>query len=165
VALTYELIGSTTLGSDTQTIVVSSIPSTYTNLVLTIHASYTSSANVAFFYFNGDTNVNNYFFQEIGNTGNSSTSANYRGSNAGWGWWRQGTATDWSNAIHMEIPQYKNTGVVREAYIRAGNSIGNENLIGRWSSTSAITSVTFSAAGGVNTRAGSQLNVWGIKGA
>jgi hypothetical protein len=165
VALTYELIGSTTLGSAANTIVVSSIPTTYDHLVITANAQFSSSGSVAFIYFNGNTNGNDYSFQEQGNTGNSATTSNFRTQNAGWGWWRGGVATDWSNSLHMEIPQYKNTSVVREAYIRTGNSLQNEMLIGWYGTTTAINSVTLAAYAGSTMSAGTQLNVWGIKGA
>ncbi len=164
-ALTYELIGSVTLGSAANSVVVGSIPTTYDNLVVTFNGQFSSTGVVAFVAFNGDTNDSSYSFQEIGNTGNSATSANSRTSNRGWFFWRTGTATDWSNVFHMEIPQYKNTSVVREAYLSNGNSFGQERMMGWYGTTSAINSITVLANSGATMSTGTQLNVWGIKGA
>jgi hypothetical protein len=166
-ALTYELVGSTTLGSNAQTLTVSSIPTTYTNLVVTINASFTGSGDVCWIYFNGETSGTNYYFQLLGNVNNTYAAA-ARTSNAGIGWWNTGIVTNWSNSLHMEIPQYKNTGVSKNAYVHSGNSEGQMIQIVRWASTSAINSIQFStvpASAGYSIAAGTQLNVWGIKGA
>jgi hypothetical protein len=165
VALTYELIGSATLGSASNTVVVSSIPTTYDNLIVTFNGRFSATGSVGFVAFNGDTTNGNYSFQEIGNTGNTGTSANFREANRGWFFWRTGVATDWSNVFHMEIPQYKNTSVVRSAYLSNGNSFGQERMIAWYGTTNAINSITVAAVGSDTMNAGTQLNVWGIKGA
>ena len=72
---TYEFIAKNVLSSNTSSITFSSIPQTYTDLVLIINGGNTGAVQVAI-RFNGDTG-NNYSNQSL--TGNGATAYATRG--------------------------------------------------------------------------------------
>ena len=76
-AATYEPIATTTLGSSQGTITFSSIPSTYTDLVIVMNYS-NGSSEYPSLQFNGDTG-NNYSWRDLG--GNGTSAVSYSGSN------------------------------------------------------------------------------------
>lgn len=163
-ALTYENINTATLGSATSTIVIGSIPATYTHLIVTGNVSFTaaSTQTVGFVYINGDTSMTGYQFQQL--AGDSTTlRANARSDNAGWLFWMYGnTQNTFDNSFVMEFPQYSNTSVARTAIMRSGNSNLTEHLVARVATANAVNSITISTGNNGNFNAGSNFSVWGV---
>jgi hypothetical protein len=158
-ASTYSQIATQTLGSSATTVTFSSIPQTYTNLVLIIDG--TSSVQMDLnFRFNSDTG-SNYSRTYLLGTGSSTASG--RDSN--------GTSlpigslnTSQSNCI-INFNQYSNTTTYKTVLERANQAQSVVNtIVGLWRSTSAISSITITAGGG-NILTGSVFSLYGIKGA
>ena len=166
---TYEPIASTTLGSNTGVVEFSSIPSTYTDLILvglTGAASGTPSLRVRF---NTDTG-SNYSGTVLGGNGSSATSARDSSQTSGYGGSRlteMSTAVE--NTITIHIQSYANTNVFKTwLYAAAGPAKNVERGVGLWRSTSAIDTVKLSLGGSfptVDTLSGTTWSLYGIKAA
>lgn len=153
---TYEPIATTTVTSNTSTVTFSSIPSTYTDLV--VIANTTLSAGVGFgMYFNSDT-ASNYSF--IYFYGDGSTAA--AGSNQNTTRINIGNGNTTYSTYKAHIQNYSNTTTFKSVISNGG--IGNEIAIafaGMWRSTSAINSITFQPASGT-INAGTMFTLYGI---
>jgi hypothetical protein len=167
-ATTYEPIQSQTLSSAVSSVTFSSIPQTYTDLVL----------------------VSNVFagFSGIGMRFNGDTASNYSYANAtGQGtlgqMFRSGSTTDiqycgWNYALgsttipaitKMNIMDYTNTSTYQYTLSTAsdGNAAGNfdmEFFTGTWRNNAAVTSITLYVSA-VNFSVGSTFTLYGIKAA
>jgi hypothetical protein len=153
---TYEPIASV-LSSATST-TLSNIPSTYTDLVVTITHTTTQAAADIFFRFNGDSG-SNYSRTFMFGFNNAATSGRQSSQTS------IGTAGD--NTLHMNVIQimsYANTNVFKTVLDSFG---GASRIVGRqvalWRSTAAITSIEVitSAVSGEGTR----IHLYGIKAA
>ena len=157
---TYVPISTQTLGSAAATISFSSIPATYTDLVLIIQAQTTNTTAQNFnLTFNGSaTGYSRTFFYGTGTA--AGTSRTSSASTLAFGVIPT-TATGWS--IHrINIMNYANTTTYKTTLIRADNlNDAAFAAVGLWASTSAITSISLaSAAGNINT--GSIATLYGI---
>lgn len=164
-ATTYEKIATTTLGSNTSSVTLSSIPATYTDLVFVMNGSNTDAVQVAI-RFNSDTG-NNY--SNTGLTSNGSTSYSVRGSSASliqFGWDAYLESTFSYNAI-INIPNYANTTTYKTLIGRANNAVtGVTATVGLWRSTSAVTSMTLLQSYGTGLfQTGTTFTLYGIKAA
>ena len=153
-ANTFELIASSTVGSGgAASITFSSIPSTYTDLVLKISARHNgaSVANAFYIKFNGSTTGQSGRYLE-GNGSSAGSGANslaYGGVESG----ASATSSTFSNA-EIYIPNY--AGSNNKSY--SGDSVVENNattgiqwlLSGLWSNTAAITSLVISPDSGSN---------------
>lgn len=161
-AVTYEKIATNTLGS-ASTITFSSIPSTYTDLILIV-AGFASADGQISLRFNGAT------------TNYSSTSLTADGTTAGstrqtattymqLGYYDRFNTSTQSNAI-CHIFNYANTTTYKTVLARMNNtSYGVGASVGLWRATPvAITSVEASAAGN-NFAIGTTATLYGIKAA
>lgn len=162
-AVTYEPIASTTLGSDTASVEFTSISGTFTDLILVITGTATSEAD-AVLQFNSDTG-SNYSFTRLYGTGSSAGSA--RSSNqsfikmTAYGWF--GTST--GNVIVCHIMSYANTNVYKTALAAAARSdSGVDRVVGLWRSTNAITSLLVKPESG-SLKTGTTVNLYGVKAA
>jgi len=155
---TYEPIATTTLGSATASYTFSSIPATYTDLVLVANFSKSAAARLDM-QFNGDTG-SNYSYTRLNGNGTSASSdrlSNFGVIDAGY------TDTTISTSI-IQINNYANTTTQKTAMIRANASSLNVGLfLGLWRSTAAINSITL--GGGNNLQTGSTFTLYGIKAA
>lgn len=166
-ALTYEPISTTTLGSATATITFSSIPQTYTDLVLVIFgANSNADANdTGYMQYNSDTG-NNYSDTIVYTEGNTPTSFRTTNSNA-IGLWTimGGTNTSRYSSIIVNFQNYSNTTTYKTTLNRIGtptSSGGWTNMsVGLWRNTNAISSIL--VGGGSNWRSGSTFTLYGIK--
>jgi hypothetical protein len=153
---TYEPISTTTLGSTASSVTFSSIPGTYTDLVLVTRN--TSSGGLGGVYLdqiNGDTGTN-YSSTKIFGTGSvagsdrntSDTGVNIALSNS----------TQCNNIFHFL--NYSNTTTFKTVLAR-GNSAGGQTRasVALFRSTAAITSFRLS---GVTFDAGSTFTLYGI---
>ena len=172
-ANTYTLIASNTLSSSAASVTFSSIPSTYTDLVLRISGR-------------GDAN-NGTFFDNINLTFNGSSSANYsrtllQGAGSGGASssrttnqtsMRMSFATTGSDAttntfsnVEIYIPSYtasQNKPLGAFDVTESNNTdVYLGAIAGLWSNTSAITSIGLASASG-NFVSGSSFFLYGIK--
>jgi hypothetical protein len=158
---TYEPIATTTLTTSSSSVLFSSIPQTYTDLVLVTNLISASGGQDLDIRFNGDSAAN-YSWTSLYGTG--SVVASTRNSND------TKFRTDFygyiettlrENAI-IQIQNYSNTTTFKSAISRANNANTGVDLnVGLWRSTAAISSITFVN----NLAAGSTLNLYGIKAA
>jgi hypothetical protein len=171
-ANTYTLISSNTLSSSAASVTFSSIPATYTDLVLRVSARTTeantdSSFNVTF---NSDTATNYSRTRLVGNgaTASSSrlsnstsidTSHNANGSTS--------TSNTFSN-VEIYIPSYL---VSQNKPVGLSNALENNTTTayinasaGLWRNTAAITSIVLNGIPGAGSFAsGSSFYLYGIK--
>ena len=162
-AATYEKIAATTLGGASATVTFSSIPGTYTDLVLICTPLSASVDNVVIQY-NSDTS-SNYSFTTFG--GNGTTASSNRGSNdsAPYVTYEVGNNTTQSN-ITINVMNYSNTTTYKTAICRGNNTAyGTDSTVVLWRDTNAITSILLKQRGGNNLATGSTFTLYGIKAA
>jgi len=158
---TYEPIATQTLGSAASSVTFSSIPGTYTDLVVVMqYANSTILADV-YFQFNSDTG-SNYSRTQLYGTG--TVAGSNRGSNEtafnGVGY----VGTTLSQSI-SHIMNYSNATTYKTILVRQDSTVNNVGAnIGLWRSTSAITSILIGYSSN-NFIAGSTFTIYGIKAA
>lgn len=161
-AATYDPIATQTLGSSATSVTFSSIPSTYTDLVLVYSAqNNASSANVTTMRFNGDTGTNYSDTYMYGNGTSAATGRDTNQSVMSAGDIPGTTGSTWSANI-INVMNYSNTTTNKTAIMRHNTNGVTVASVGLWRSTSAINSITLIA----NTfSAGSTFSLFGIKAA
>lgn len=154
---TYDPISSTTLQSNSSTITLSSIPSTYTDLVLNIVTS-VSGGDINL-QFNADT-ANNYSRTFIFSGPSSSAFGTGRSTTVnGIALGAPGTL----RAITVQIQSYANTNINKTVLWSVGSATDDLALaVGMWRSTAAITSLSL---GNTTYLTGTTVNLYGIKAA
>lgn len=163
---TYEPIASQTLGSDAATVTFSSIPSTFTDLILVCSVTAENLRN-ALLRLNGDT-ATNYSTTWLAGYGTSSV-ASSRASNdtliTGPSVYSGFSSTN-PAVLSWQIMSYANTNVFKTALIAGGLGSTEVNRhVGLWRSTSAVTSVGLLLNGSGNFKTGSTFSLFGIKAA
>lgn len=156
---TYTPIATTTLGSAAASYTFSSIPSTYTDLILVFAGSSSSAAQSLEMRFNSDTG-SNYSFTGLYGTG--SVAGSFRTSNLTYARLCN-FSTGQGNAI-AHIQNYSNT-TTNKTILTRSNDAGNDviGFVNLWRSTSAITSILLqNIGGGTNIAAGSTFTLYGI---
>lgn len=163
-AKTYEPIATTTLGSAAATYTFSSIPSTYTDLVVVMQPKGTTSFDSKI-YFNGDVTSGLYSDTVLYGTGTTAGSTRETAKNFITLSWYASTSADFNNSTIIHIMNYSNATTFKTALVRANNAAsGVDAIVGLWRNTAAITSVTLNAPS--NTYAtGSTFTLYGIKAA
>jgi hypothetical protein len=167
-ALTYDTIATTTLGSAAANINFSSIPQTYTDLVLVATIRTASNNQSIYMNFNGD-NSNNYAFGYLGSEGSSVLTVYGTYPDQGLQIGRFALSSDSiPNAIEAHMLSYRDTGkqknvIVRHSINRGGTGTGRlEYFNGVYLSTAAITSINLRLPSGGNFAAGSIVALYGI---
>lgn len=159
---TYEPIATQTLGSAAATVTFSSIPGTYTDLVLVVDGQASTGQRNLLLQFNGDTGTN---YSATILYGDSSGAGSVRQTN-------QTTAnvggidtTSQSNTI-AHIMNYSNSTTFKTA-IGRGNSASTivAAKVSVWRNTSAITSIVASLAASDTFFTGCTFTLYGIKAA
>jgi hypothetical protein len=165
-AETFELITTTTLGSNNTAISLTSIPSTYDDLRIILRLKSSNSNNWAFISVNGATGIyRNFVESSAGSVGNSSRTD---GGNAA-----LEPATDMNSYLwgytDMYVTGYKTTNAYKAMYVNTTAENNNStNYVNAWGSLtynvtgSAITTMTWTAYTG-NLVAGSKIYLYGIK--
>lgn len=166
-AATYEPIATTTLSAKANSLTFSSIPSTYTDLVIVAQWSYIDGGagqDQLFYRFNGDSGTN---YSATGLFGTGSTAGSARFSNFTSFAVHNGTGASSVDGIFIHkshIQSYANTNVYKTAITETAASqfrvYRNAQL---WRSTSAISSITFFLT--YNIAAGSTFSLFGLKAA
>ena len=161
-AATYTPIASITLGAAAASVTFSSIPSTYTDLVLIVSADVTSAGQNLLLTFNSDTG-SNYSRTFLYGNGSSAVSARST-SQANIALSEFGGSNSGSYNI-INIMNYANATTNKTVLQRGGYA---SNIVattaGLWRNTAAITSLTCTA-GSSTWITGSTFNLYGILGA
>ena len=168
-ANTYTQIASTTLDAQSTEVVFSSIPSTYTDLILVMQPSANIDDENIGLRFNGDTS-GNYSYQRIGA---NNTAGTYSASRVG-NFSRintteaTGTSTTLGNLlVTAHIMNYANTTTYKTVIARSGQQGGTYNgvelFVGAWRATpAAINSVTIMQGSTRVFQSGSTFNLYGV---
>lgn len=159
-AVTYQPIATTTLGSSASSYTFTSIPSTYTDLL--IITAGTNSSNASYkLQFNSDTG-SNYSVTYLYGDGSSATTGRASNQSDIPAMGRTGTSQG-NGSIH--IMNYANTTTYKTA-IGRGNLASQLTIVavGLWRSTSAINSVKLIPEAGTMD-SGTVLTLYGIKAA
>ncbi len=159
---TYEAIATQTLGSAASSITFSSIPSTYTDLVIVFNGGITTGPDDIRLEFNG--NTTNYSATLLRGDGSSALSARASGETAIPWMGYLGTGAAGTVSI-INIMNYANTNVFKTVLNR-GNVAASfvSATVGLWRNTSAITSCKL-IAGSSTFLSGSTFSLYGIKAA
>jgi hypothetical protein len=165
-ALTYEPIATTTVGTAVNGITFSSIPSSYTDLVIVINAKLTGTSEDQYIRFNNDTGAN---YQNLVGRGDpaSPPSVAYQTNET---YVRVGDAfNSYWGMMKIEINGYSGSGSKRTLIQSAKHSGSNDisritTSIGNWTNTSAINRIDFSQSAGTAGRyaVGSTITLYGI---
>lgn len=159
---TYTPIATQTLGSATASVTFSSIPSTYTDLILVAsNSSATNQDALTLKVGNGSVdNGSNYSTTFLYGQG-SGTGATSRVSNATNIFWGRSTTSINANILHLM--NYSNT-TTNKTVLSRGNAADAIVIayVGLWRSTSAINIITIGTEIGGNISAGSTFTLYGI---
>jgi hypothetical protein len=160
---TYEAIATSTLGSNQSSVTFSSIPSTYTDLIIVVNAGASVATANGSIRFNGDTG-NNYSQTFL--RGNGSTAASDRTSN-----FPQiqidyyGFTTSITNMEIIQIQNYSNSTTYKTVLMRGDSAdYGTKASVGLWRNTATITSLVI-LSNAYNFITGSTFTLYGIKSA
>jgi hypothetical protein len=158
---TYEAIATQTLGSAAASVTFSSIPSTYTDLVLVVNATVSSGlCNVTMTF--GDTST---LYSRTNLIGNGSTAVSNRQTNEALTYICT-VATTSITAGMAQIMNYSNTTTNKTYLIRDTYAAGSViQRVGLWRNTAAISTIVLGNDGGTNFAIGSTFNLYGIKAA
>jgi hypothetical protein len=159
---TYEPIATNTLGSATATVTVSSIPSTYTDLILVAVFGNSANSNKDIRWtFNGDT-ATNYSNTFLYGTGTSAASA--RDSSATANRISGSSNNTPVSPIVLQINNYVNSTTYKTSLCRNAASAWNTTAsVGLWRNTAAITSISLTNESAANFVIGSTFTLYGIK--
>jgi len=149
-ANTYSLISSVTVGSATGSITFSSIPATYTDLLVKVSPRFSAASvnKTLVMRFNSDASTSNYTNKRLQGNGSTINSSIENGYNGGYVSEVNGgssTANTFSN-VEIYIPNYAgsnyksfsvDSGMENNATTAYAQLLGN-----LWSNTAAITSIT-----------------------
>lgn len=162
---TYTQIATYTVPSNTTSYTFTSIPGTYTDLVISM-SIVSSSANTLFIRFNGDSSS---LYSATRLYGSGSSAGSDRDTGAAYGVLTNYAAPNSSFGQHntiLNVMNYANTATYKNWISRSNVfNAGTDLITGLYRSTSAITSIGFSTNGfgGTSTLlAGSIITLYGI---
>jgi len=162
---TYTLIASSTVGGGgAANVDLTSIPATYTDLVLVFSARSVRAVTVEgiYLYFNNDTTNGNYAYKRLQGTGSTAASDSSILVEPG----ASATASTFGNAS-VYVPNY--LGSTQKSFsadaVTENNATGAEAVLiaGKWSGTSAITSIKLVPESANNFAQYSTFYLYGIK--
>ena len=160
---TYEPIATTTLGSAAASYTFSSIPSTYTDLILVFSGAASTSTSYISLQYNSDT-ATNYSVTLLRGNGSAASSSRYSSLTEIYASISATNTTDINNVI-FQIQNYSNTTTYKTSLSRANNaSVSTETGVGLWRSTAAINAIKISSPT-QNFATGSTFTLYGIKAA
>jgi hypothetical protein len=156
---TYVAIATQTVSSSVSSVTFSSIPQTYTDLVIVLNPINAGTSDI-WCTFNTDTSTN---YSSTWLAGTGTAAASYRISNNARFYFDYASvsSTTASNSYIMNLMNYANTTTYKSAIIR-GNSpaYATEAAVGLWRSTAAINQIIITAV--TNFQSGSTLSIYGI---
>jgi len=159
---TYTKIATTTLGSSVASYTFSSIPNTYTDLIL-VYTAATSSAYDLYAQLNGDTSTN-YSYTVLYGTGSTAGSA--RTPNQGYislDYYGTPDTTVGNSVTITNFINYSNTTTYKTILGRSNRASGGvDALVNLWRNTSAINSIKIGTYTSPTLSAGSKFTLYGI---
>jgi hypothetical protein len=156
--ITYTAIATTTMSGSTASYTFSSIPSTYTDLVLVVMAANSSASNFEI-TFNSDTGSNYSRTQLSGN--GSTASSGKESSYTSYRTLSTPSGTSFYAMAVLNIMNYSNTTTNKILLDRGGYSTDQTYAqVGLWRSTAAINSIRLLT--GSNLSAGTTFTLYGI---
>ena len=148
---TYTPIATSSPTTSPTEIIFSSIPSTYTDLVLILCGKSTANANV-YVHVNSDTG-SNYSYTTL--TGDGSTANSYRNSNIASGLlldYNSQPKNDNADIVIANFMNYSNSTTNKTCISRGGHAgFGVDANVSLWRNTNAITSLAIRLGGGSGT--------------
>ena len=170
--VTYKPINTTTLGSSATDITFSSIPSTYTDLILVTSVFGSRAANVdsLAIRLNGDTASNYSYTYAIYESSAGTISGRASNQTNIWVGNFSSNSVTQPGPIIIQIQNYSNattnkTILSRQNVIAGGSYDITGANVGLWRSTAAINSITVRSETGSNFSSGSTFTLYGIKAA
>lgn len=153
---TYDCIATTTLSTTASTITLSSIPGTFTDLVLT--CSILGNGSPSRIYLNTDNATTLYSYTELAGDGSTASSSRQSGTFFPWTG-NTNTTTPLVSIIH--INNYASTNVNKTMLIRHSQASSHAAaVVGLWRSTAAVTAVNLT---GATFNSGTTVTLYGIK--
>jgi hypothetical protein len=165
-ASTYEPIATTTLGSSNTLITFSSIPSTYTDLVVVANFLLAPSTNsdVYFYYNNDQSSLYSYTFVE--GTGSSAVSGRTTNQTKAYldvALYFNPTSSNQPITSIIQVQNYSNSSTYKTALSRNSSVNTDTTAVAHlYRSTNAINRIDF---GGTTFQTGTMITVYGIKAA
>jgi hypothetical protein len=161
---TYEPIATNTLGSAAADVTFSSIPATYTDLVIVYQALAATGNPDMTAQFNGDTG-SNYSATRLTGNGTAASSARYSSQTfCRFDEFAAATTTAATMGV-ISVMNYSNATTYKTLISRSNQAgLGVEAFVNLWRSTAAITSIKLAFTSG-NIAAGAVFTLYGIKAA
>ena len=160
---TYTPIATRTLSAATASVTFSSIPGTYTDLVLVAMPIKISSGGDMLLQVNSSTSGTLYSFTTLmGAGGGLTASTRVTGLNYVYTDYYSGLSTA-PTAHIINFMNYSNTTTFKTMLMRANNAeLGVDAIAGLWRSTDAINAINVFPTGGFNFEVGSTFTLYGI---
>jgi len=165
---TYEKIATTTLGSNQTDITLSSIPATYTDLVLVFQYASQTNDNNAYMYFNSSQGTAYSRTYAVGASTGASSARNSNTNKIDFSpQVGAGTSLNTPGLLIANVFNYSNTTTYKTVTVR-DNATKNDGaqqtmmVAGLWRSTAAINSVTVGTGAGYLV-SGTSVTIYGIK--
>jgi len=161
-AATYEPIATTTLGSAQSSYTFTSIPATYTDLIIIANTKNTANnGDEVGIQFNSDTGTN---YSRTRLFGNGASASSGRNSNTNKGALQINSTSDFTPLI-AHVQNYANSTTYKTVISR-GNAAGYVSAyVSLWRNTAAITSITLLPDSGTTFTSGCSFTLYGIKAA
>ena len=167
-AKTYEPIATVSVTTATHPVTFSSIPSTYTDLLVVFSPVATAGNYDLSIRFNSDTSGNYSYTGMFFNADNSGSVYAARGGSTTFipTGTNIATVNPYPGIIHIQ--NYANTNIFKTSVSRiARETYANAAVVGVWRNTNAINEISFILTGGGSTtfKAGTVITLYGIKAA
>lgn len=161
---TFTPIATNTLGSTASTVTFSSISGSYTDLVLVVNATVTSSGYDLGIQLNGDGSTN-YSTIYLFGSGSVAGSARVSNQTRAFVTYYGGVGTVQGNQI-VQFLNYSNSTTYKTLISRANRAdSGTDATVSLWRNTAAITSMVLNAQTGGTFAVGSTFTLYGIQAA
>jgi hypothetical protein len=163
---TYEPIATQTLGSAASSVTFSSIPSTYTDLILIIQAKSASGNNAYVRFGNGTIDTgSNYSYTGVAGYSSSTYSDRYTNQTRIQLSYFATIVNNFNYISTTHIQNYANTTTNKTILVRHNQAAeGTGATVGLWRSTAAINTIDINRSN-VDFDAGSTFTLYGIKAA
>jgi hypothetical protein len=163
---TYEPITTQTLGSNQNAVNFTSIPTTYTDLILVSSWLENSTESMCIRVGNGSVNTTSIYSVTY-MLGNGSTASSGRYASSFWEFSQMPATTTETNVNVIHFLNYSNTTTFKTAIGRSSTaSQGAASIVGVCRSTAAINTIQLRCGFGVNTfNTGSTFTLYGVKSA
>jgi hypothetical protein len=160
-AITYEPIATTTLGTAEATVTFSSISGSYTDLILITNSATGVNDIDMYVQVNSDTG-GNYSWTRVRGDGSAASSGNTTSSSLGYRVGNMSGSDVGQNNAVIQFQNYSNTTTYKTLLSRSNNaSLLVEAYVGLWRSTSAINTIAIKTQSG-NFSTGSTFTLYGI---